>query len=134
MATTTKDQARDLAKKFRELSNDLGKYRFDNWGDLTLKQRTEIEDTEWTLLNHSSDFITTAVGIGFDDVADSLQQISKATGKAKKVISKITTIKSILKVAAALVVLGGAIASKNPETIISAAADLFETSQTILKA
>jgi hypothetical protein len=63
----TSEQARELAQQFRELSVQLGNYRFDNWGDMTAARRRQIESVEWTLLNYSSDFIDTAVGITLDD-------------------------------------------------------------------
>jgi len=132
MPSTTRDQALELAKTFRELSNQLGDYRFEHWGDLTPGQRKDIEDTEWTLLNHSSDFVTTAVGIDLDNVKKDLDAITRATTKAQKVLTRITRTKDILKVAAALVVLGGAIASNNPGTILAAAGDLYTTSEEAL--
>jgi hypothetical protein len=128
----TKDQARGLAKTFRDLSNQLGDYRFENWGKLSAGDRRSIEDAEWTLLNHSSDFITTAVGIVLNDMQGDLKAIADATAKAKKVVATIDAVRDVLKVAAALVVLGGAVASQSPTAIASAAGDLFNTSKTII--
>lgn len=128
----TKDQARAIAKTFRDLSNQLGDYRFEKWGTLSAGERRSIEDVEWTLLNHSSDFITTAVGIAFNDMQSDLKAIADATARAKKVLANINAVKDIIKVAAALVVLGGAIASQSPTAIASAAEDLFDTSKDII--
>ena len=128
----SKDQARELAKTFRDLSNQLGDFRFKNWSNLSTGQRQSIEDAEWTLLNYSSDFITTAVGIALNDMQADLKAISDATAKAKKVIATIGTVRDILKVTAALIVLGGAIASQNPSAIASAAGDLFNTAKGVI--
>lgn len=128
----SKDQARKLAKTFRDLSNQLGDFRFKNWSNLSTGQRQSIEDAEWTLLNYSSDFITTAVGIALNDMQADLKAISDATAKAKKVIATIGTVRDILKVTAALIVLGGAIASQNPSAIASAAGDLFNTAKGVI--
>lgn len=128
----SKDQARELAKTFRDLSNQLGDFRFKNWTSLSTGQRQSIEDAEWTLLNYSSDFITTAVGIALNDMQADLKAISDATAKAKKVIATIDTVKDILKVTAALIVLGGAVASQNPSSIASAAGDLFDTAKDVI--
>lgn len=133
MAKTTREQAKDLAQVFRELSNELGDYRFENWGMLTASQRQQIENTEWTLLNHSSDFITTAVGIGLDDVTKDLAAISAATASAKKVIKTINSVKSILAISADLLVLAGAVASQNPGSILTATEGLATTSSNALK-
>ena len=118
MAKTSEQQARDLAETFRDLSVQLGDYRFANWATLTPQQRRDIEDSEWTLLNHSSDFITTAVGIQLNNLQSDLKQIEKATKKATQALKTATTVRNVLKVAAALVILAGAVASKDPQAIL----------------
>ena len=132
MPKVTKDQARELAIAFREISVLLGDLRFANWGSLTAAQRRDLEDAEWTLLNYSSDFVTTAVGIALEELDADLKAIKDATKKAKTVVKKIETVKDVLTVVSGLVVLGGAIASKNPGAIASAAGDLFNQSKKIL--
>jgi len=84
------------------------------------------------LLNYSSDFITSAVGIALQDMQEDLNAISEATTKAKRVIATIDTVKDVLNVTAAVIVLGGAIASQNPAAIASAAGDLFNTAKGVL--
>src|SRR4051812_1089579 len=109
----SKDQARALAREFLEASHDLGVFRFNNWGTLSATQRRQIEDAEWTLLNYSSDLVTSAVGLALVDIQADLDAISKAVAKGKKAIARIDGVKQVLQVVAALVVLGGAIVSKN---------------------
>ena len=128
----SKEQARDIAKAFLELSHELGSYRFANWNDLTPAQRRQIEDAEWDLLNYSSSFVTTAVGIALTDMESDLKTITDATAKAQKALETIDTVKDVIKVATALVVLGGAIASQNPSTIGSAAKDLFNVARDVI--
>ncbi|MFA5924576.1 MAG: hypothetical protein WC856_25360 [Methylococcaceae bacterium] len=119
------DQARDLARSFREVSVQLGDYRFKNWNFLTPKQRQELEDSEWTLLNYSSDLITLAVGITLDDAKASLDRIQEATTQAKEAIETIKNIKKAIIIAGAVIKLGAAIVTKNPEMIGSAVEDIF---------
>jgi len=128
----TKDQAREWAKTFRDLSVRLGDYRFENWGKLKPDQRRSIEDAEFTLLNYSSDFITTAVGIALQDMKRDLKAIEDGTARAQKVINTIGTVRDVLTVAAAVIVLGGAIASQSPSNIASAAGALYNTSKDII--
>lgn len=125
----SKDQAREIAKEFLELSHRLGTYRFTNWAKLTPSQRRQIEDAEWDLLNYSGTFVTTAVGIALADMDNDLRTITQATSRAKKAVATTETVKGVINVAAALVVLGGAIASQNPSTILSAAGDVVKTVQ-----
>jgi hypothetical protein len=122
----SKDQARVIAQAFLELSHVLGSYRFANWVHLTTAQRRQIEDSEWDLLNYSNCFVTTAVGIALTDMQRDLKTIADATKKAKKVVARIADVRDILKMAAALVVLGGAIASRNPLAIVAAADDALK--------
>lgn len=129
----SRDQAREIARAFLKLSHELGSYRFDNWAQLTSTQRRQIEDAEWDLLNYSNSFVTTAVGIALADMQADLKAIGDATSRAQKAVSRIQTVKGVLKVAAALVVLGGAIASQNPSTITGAAADALQAVEDVAK-
>lgn len=130
----SKDDARSLARLFLEASHDLGTYRFSNWGSLSEGQRQRIESAEWTLLNYSSDFVTAAVGLALHDMAADAKAIKDATAKAKEVIQTVQNVKNIIKVAAALVALGGAIASENAGAIATAALDLYQTAKGALDA
>lgn len=123
----SRDQARELARWFRDLSVELGTFRFDHWGELSPAQRHNIESAEWTLLNYSSDFITSAVGLALNDVASDLAAIRKATASAKKVIAKISNVKTVLTLVAEAIALGGAIAAKSPGAIVAATGDLLST-------
>lgn len=125
----SKEQARDIAKAFLDCSHELGKYRFAHWAQLQPSQRRQIEDAEWDLLNYSSSFVTTAVGVALTNMSSDLNAIIDATEKAKSAIATIQTVKEVLSVVASLVVLGGAIASQNPAAILGAAQDALKTIQ-----
>jgi ribosomal protein L29 len=133
MMPISKDQARDIAKKFLELSHELGTYRFANWAKLTPSQRRLIEDAEWDLLNYSLSFVTTAVGIALADMDKDLKTITEAISRAKKAIATVETVKGVISIAAALVALGGAIASQNSSAILSAAGDVANAVQKATK-
>jgi hypothetical protein len=123
----TRDQARALARSFLDLAHQLGAYRFDRWGELTPAQRQAIEGAEWTLLNHSSDYTTQAVGLALDDLEADLKTVADATAAAADAIAKLGELRKVLKLAAGAVVLGGAIASQNPGAILGAAKELYAT-------
>ena len=129
----SKDQARELAQSFRDISTQLGEFRFRNWGNLSLEQRQSIEDAEWTLLNYSNELITTAVGLVLNDMQADLNAISAATAHAKKVIETINTVQDVLTVTASLIMFGGSIASGNYNAILSASQDLYNTATRMLK-
>jgi len=116
----TADDAKELARWFRELSVTLGNYRFNNWSKLSEKERSAIESMEWTLLNYSSDFITQAVWIILDDAQGSFEKLRQATAEAKKAISNIQTIKQVISIATSVIELAAAVMTKNPATIVTA--------------
>lgn len=127
----TKDQARDLGRAYLDMSHALGEYRFDNWDDLGAAQRKSIEDLEWSLQNMSSDLTTQAVGAALDDMDADLKALQDATAKAKAVIADIEHVKDLITVATKALALGGALISKHPEAIASAAKDLFDAARAL---
>ena len=123
---TTREDALELSKKFRELSIALGNHRFENWGDLTAGQRQQLEDQEWTLLNHASDLTTLAVGIALDETQTSVAKINASITKAKNAVKKLDTIRKIIKVAESGIRLAAAIITKDPVAITKASVDLYQ--------
>lgn len=123
----TTDDAKELAKSFREISVSLGNYKFGNWSNLTEKDRSSIENMEWTLLNYSSDFITQAVGLLLDDATASLTNIQQATAKAKQAIAKIKTVKKVIVISTSVIELAAAIVTKNPVAIATALGNVAKT-------
>ncbi len=123
------DQAREIAGGFLEMSHALGSYRFCNWSRLTKSQRQGLENAEWDMLNYSSSFVTAAAGIALADIERDLSEIATTTAEAKKAVATIKEVKNVMKVAAALIQLGGAIASRNPAAISRAAANAAKTAK-----
>ena len=113
----TANEARDLARRFHELANALGSYRFDNWNGLKPAERQKLESDEWTLLNQSVDLVNYAIGITLDDAEANLAELAKATGRAKNAIKKIKTVRRVIEIGTAAVVFGAAIISRSPSAI-----------------
>jgi hypothetical protein len=124
--TLTAQDALDLAERFHDLAVVTGKYRFDNWDDLSPAQRKALEDGQWSLLNASSDMVTVAVGIVLDTSATSLKNIQAATDEAKKTLKTLKNVKKAIRVATAAVALAAAIASKDPGAIAKNAQGLYD--------
>jgi hypothetical protein len=113
----TAEDAFALSKQFRDLSINLGNYRFANWHTLTPTQRHEIEDEEWSLFNASSDMTTKAVGLALEESEINVQHITRSVGKAKRAIKKLEKVSGVIKVATATVGLAAAIVAKDPGAI-----------------
>ena len=122
----TSEEAFELSRRFRELSVELGNFRFSNWKELSTAQRRTMEDAEWSLLNASSDMITTAVGIVLDETEISLQALQESTNKAKRAIRTLKTVRKVIKVATVAVGLAAAIISKDPGAIAKNAKALVD--------
>jgi hypothetical protein len=132
MASISKTEAIEIAEAFHKASVGVGEFRFAHWGDISAAERKKLEDLQWTLLNSSNDFVTTAVGIALADLAATLDQLKKATAKAQRVIDTITTVNEVLEVAASFVVLAGAITARDPVAIVTAIGDLLDTAKDAL--
>ncbi len=126
MPPISKDQARDLARAFLNLSHTLGQYRFDHWDELGADRRKAVEDLEWSLQNTSSDLTTHAVGIALDDMDGDLKAIQAATDEAKTIVASIQGVTSLLTIATKALALGGAFIAQNPSAVAEAVGGLFE--------
>ena len=122
----TSEEAFELSRRFRELSVELGNFRFSNWKELSAAQRRTMEDWAWSLLNASSDMITTAVGIVLDETEISFQALQESTNKAKRAIRTLKTVRKVIKVATVAVGLAAAIISKDPGAIAKNAKALID--------
>ncbi len=122
----TSEEAFELSRRFRELSVALGNVRFSRWKELSPAQRRTIEDAEWSLLNASSDMITSAVGIVLDETEASFRTLQRSTDKAKRALQTLKTVRRVINVAIAAVGLAAAIVSRDPGAIAKNAKGLFD--------
>lgn len=129
MAKLTTVQARELARLYHELATTLGKYRFDNWDNLTKSRRSSIESVERSLLTASSDFTAMAIDLALDDVDPVLKRITRVTKRMTAAVKTLKRTDSIIKMAEAAVKLTGAILSGVPSAIASALDEAIRVSK-----
>jgi len=129
MATLTTGQARDLARLYHDLATTLGRYRFDNWDDLTKARRASIEAIERSLLTASSDFTAMAIDLALDDVGPVLTRITRVTKRMTAAVKKLKQTDKIIRMAEAAVKLTGAILSGVPSAIASALDEAIRVSK-----
>ncbi|MGD0537753.1 MAG: hypothetical protein ABSC03_08920 [Verrucomicrobiota bacterium] len=120
MTQITSEDALDLARLFKESALGLGQFQLDHWNNLSEGQRRDLTDQEYTLLDHSQNLVTYAVGVMLDEAQASLDDIREATVKANQAIQTVTNIKKVMEIATALITLGAAIYSANPSGIATA--------------
>jgi len=120
MTQITSEDALDLARLFKESALGLGQFQLDHWNNLSEGQRRDLTDQEYTLLDHSQNLVTYAVGVMLDEAQASLDDIREATVKTNQAIQTVTNIKKVMEIATALITLGAAIYSANPSGIATA--------------
>jgi len=120
MTKITAAQALQLAKDYNQSANNIGEFRLKNWDKLSAEERLVLGNTGRTLLDHSQDLITYAVGKILDDTEASLNDIRQATADANQTIETINDIKKVINIGAALVSLAAAIYTENPAGIAQA--------------
>jgi hypothetical protein len=113
-------EARKLARSFYDLAGKLGKFRFDNWTQMSSAERSELESLEWTLLTQSSDLTTRAISLATGDLEQSLQDISRATTKMTRAVQRIADAKRVIRIANKALRLGASLFTGNAQAITAA--------------
>jgi hypothetical protein len=116
----------ELSRWFRELSVELGNYRYEHWKTLKKSERQALEDAEWSLLNASSDMTTVAVGLVLDESEASFDRLKASTERAKAAVKTLKVVRKVVNVATAAVGLAAAVLSRDPGAIGKNAKSLFE--------
>ena len=125
MTTLTPPDALALAKTFKVGALAVGQFQLDQWDTLSKSQRQSLADSEFALLDHSQNLITSAVGLRLDDAQTSLAAIQQATALANQAIQRISDSKQVLAIAAVLVALGATITTGNPSGIPTVISNLL---------
>jgi hypothetical protein len=114
------DDARKLARSFYDLAGKIGKFRFDNWTQMTDAERSELESLEWTLLTQSSDMTTRAISLTTDHLEVPLQDISRAAKKMTREVDRVADVKRVIRIGNKALRLGAAVFTGNAQAITAA--------------
>ena len=127
MTKITTPDALDLAKRFKAGALAVGQFQLDHWDELSKGQRRDLTDAEYTLLDHSQNLVTYAVGVRLDETQSALTDLQQATTQATRALQTIKDIKQVLAIAAALITLGAAVSTGNPAGIATVVSGLLAT-------
>lgn len=126
----TAEEVFELSKAFHTLSVILGNYRYDHWDDLSAKQRSDLEDNQWTLFNTASDLNARSVLIKIKLIEKEIDVLKDATSSMQAAAKKIQDIKHAISIATKAVAFGGAIyvaaSTGNIAVLIPAASALIK--------
>ena len=121
MPTTelTRTQMNQLRDAYLDLSSNLGQYRIQNMGDLSISEINRLKDFEHTFSNISQNFNLQSVKLllGSNDVAQAVTNINDTTKDLNEAVKKLKGIKKLIGIATAAVTLAGAVISGNPQAI-----------------
>lgn len=122
----TASEARNLAIHFRSAAVALGDRRLREWEALSEKERSEMDDREWSLLMAASDVTTMAVGLIIDEVKASADQLAAQAARAEAAIRTVKNVKAAVEIAGALLILAASIVAQNPPAIAAATGGLAD--------
>ena len=123
------DDVGALADLFQGAAAAIRDYLRDNFDTSDSPDYVALNDFAMTLVLKSSEMTTTAVGLAIDDMADDSAELRQVTAEAKDSLGQLQDIRTAINLAAAVVGLATAIASKNPGGAFNAAKDLRNTLQ-----
>lgn len=123
------DDAGALADLFQGAAAAIRDYLRDNFDTSDSPDYVALNDFAMTLVLKSSEMTTTAVGLAIDDMADDSAELRQVTAEAKDSLGQLQDIRTAINLAAAVVGLATAIASRNPGGAFNAAKDLRDALQ-----
>ena len=127
MATTlTTNQAAELAHGLLETADAMDRRIVTEWTTLDPVVRGNLMILAQGMRAQSAEIANVAVGMVLDDAGDAFGQIASATQAGKAALERIRSIDRIIAIAAALVRLGAAVATKSLGESLNAAGALFE--------
>ncbi|MDJ0936965.1 MAG: hypothetical protein QNJ06_04570 [Kiloniellales bacterium] len=123
------DDVGALADLFQDAAAAIRDYLRDNFDTSDSPDYVALNDFAMTLVLKSSEMTTSAVGLAIDEMADDSAELRQITAEAKDSLGQLQDIRSFINLAAAVVGLATAIASKNPGGAFNAAKDLRDVLQ-----
>ncbi len=123
------DDVGALADLFQDAAAAIRDYLRDNFDTSDSPDYVALNDFAMTLVLKSSEMTTSAVGLAIDEMADDSAELRQITAEAKDSLGQLQAIRSFIDLAAAVVGLATAIASKNPGGAFNAAKDLRDVLQ-----
>jgi hypothetical protein len=118
MSTLTKQEARQLADLFTDFAPAIGKYRYDQWEQLSDNKRQLLMDLEYDLMEKAAKLSALAGILTLEEVEASVTEIAKAVVQAEKFLKKVAAIKTGLNVVTSVFKLATAVMAKDPKAIL----------------
>lgn len=125
MANLTSEQVKQLADNLLRMTNALGDYRYENFGQLSQEENLRIKELHSQQLEHTTELYTKSALLVMDDAESSLNKIASITEQTKELYKKLTDVQKILDRATAVLNLAAAIISLDTKEITSSIESLL---------
>lgn len=124
--TLTADQAEQIAHCLLDCADAINRRLISDWSKLDTSSITSLVSLSQNLCAQASLVVNQAVGMILDNSKDAFAQVVSATKAGEAAVQNIQTVQKAITIAASLVKLGAAVASKDPGASITAAGELFD--------
>lgn len=121
------DEARNLAALFAQTSEAVDDYRTRHLNQLTVDQRTRLEQIIQKLDDAHDECTADAIADTLNQMQSDLGQIAKVTGQAQHALKHLNTVQEVVNVASAISELAEAIMTGDYAGIPSALVDIGQT-------
>jgi hypothetical protein len=127
--TITLINANAIADQLVELAEQISDFRFKHFDTLSTEDSANLRLLVSSIRRTASDITALIIGQKIQDLQDNLKVIAEAANEAEKAIAKITEIREAIDIATAIVRLGSAVITLNPDAILEAANNLIAVSK-----
>lgn len=126
MATTTAEQAFELADGYRRTADAMTSRLLDSWAELEASERATMQAQAGALLAAAIEVRVRAMGLLLDEVEASVTVLLRATSKANAAIKALDSAKGVIRVSTAVLAVAGAIGTQNPGAVAGTLAALLK--------
>lgn len=119
MDNLTPDQARGLANLFLQVAQSIGDFELQKWDDFTPSQHTYFSYLHAKILRNAQDFLAFSTTLIMSSAEEDLHKLSEVVTLMTSTINKLQAVQKAIDIADAVVQLGGAIISRDPQAILN---------------
>ncbi|WP_194776564.1 hypothetical protein [Pararhodonellum marinum] len=117
MGELTAEQVNELGRFFLDAGDAVGQYLRENIQSLSTEEMLELRQLSRSLIFRADAMFTQSAGLVVDEAEASLSKIQTVHEKIEGTLKSLKSIEKAIEFTAAIVVLGAALMSKNPQEL-----------------
>ncbi|HET7732954.1 MAG TPA: hypothetical protein VFK73_03870 [Paludibacter sp.] len=127
MTILTPEQVNQLAIRFLKVAQEVGSYRQQQFGKLTITERIEMKNLEFKILAYSNELYTLSDTLVIIDEQTLHTVINRVTADIQTNYKTLKSTQKAIDIATSVSTLGGAIISQNIQSIVESISGLAQT-------